>query len=104
MYGPDRSLPQPESISQAILRPKTSLQRRGDQDSHNTQESDLQLEVFGGREVAHNTPISALCDGIVFPIRKAQHLSELSVISRFWHSHVHLSVEHKACRDHLGKS
>jgi len=63
---------------------------------------DIELEVLGRRDLADDTTSPGETDVLHSTRRKAKCLSELNPISRFWHSHVHLSVEHKACRDHLG--
>jgi len=89
MIGPDPA--QPEAIYTA-----TSWQ------GESSRQNDVELEVLGRPDLANATASPREASMIHSRRRKANHPSELSAITRFWLSHVHLSVEHKACRDHLG--
>lgn len=98
MIGPDPAQPGAiysttswgESFRQPGIRERSSIQH------------DVELVVLGRRDLAVETPSPGGADIIHLPRRRAKHPSELNAISRFWNGHVHLSVEHKACRDHLG--
>jgi len=100
MIGLDPS--QPQEIHSAIPRQRESFRRVGVPDTGSSHENNVELEVLGRHDLNNGTAPPEGEDLTHFPRRKAKHPSDLSAISRWWYQHVELSVEYKACRDHLG--